>query len=157
WKEKGTGFTHIYAPVVNIQTGEIYLDCSKKKIYAKIVIQTLLRPFLSVIKTAYHLAIPISIIHIIYTTIQERKKYDRREACILENCIKNSLKSIADIVRTPVYGVAIIIVGIAIIIIGPFAPNTLYTSREILGKLMKSLYWSVGAPIPCINRDLFLC
>jgi|GEM_PF-3061381 len=141
WNED-KGLHHKYATLVNLNTGDIYLDCSKKKIYAKFILHTLLRPFNIIFKTVYHVSVPISIPHIIYKTCVKGRKNESSGGEIAKNCFKNSFNSLADIIRTPVYGVAMTIVSIAALIIGPLAPKVLYDLRESIGMLVQSLHRS---------------
>lgn len=159
WKEKkedGRVIDHIYTSLINLEPGkhfgEMYLDCSKKKTYAKFIAHLAIRPFLIVLKTLYHAAIPLSLIHIVAQTIFKGIKNKENRKTIAFNCLKESAKSLADIFRTPAYGVAMIAVSVAALIIGPFAPRTLYTFRERIGKLVQSLHWSTK-PV----KDLFIC
>jgi hypothetical protein len=153
WHEKKTSLDHIFTPLINLQTGEIYLDCSKKKIYAKFITHLLLRPIHIAFKTLYHLAIPLSIPYIVYKSIKEGKEENQDRKKIAQNCLKNCVKSLADIVRTPLYGIAMIIVNVAALVIGPLAPKTLYDFREMTGKLIPSLSWQKTF----VEDDIFPC
>lgn len=162
WNEKKTNHEHIYSALINLQTGDIFLDCTKKKIYAKFIAHTALRPFHIAFKTLYHLAIPISIPHLIYQTISEGKKEDSSigkkklsNKEIAKNCLDRTVKSLADIVRTPAYGVALMVVSVAALIIGPLNIKgvTLYDLREIAGHLVQALYRNG----PEAKKDLFIC
>lgn len=155
WKEKKTGHEHIFTPLINLQTGAIYLDCPKKKIYAKFIAHTAFRPFHIAFKTLYHLALPISIPHLIYQTISEGKKEELSNKEIAHHCLNRVVKSLADIVRTPAYGVALTIVSVAALIIGPLGIKhvTLYDLREIAGHLVQALYRNE----PGAKQDLFIC
>lgn len=138
-KKEERNLVHIFTPLINMQTGEIFLDCSKKKIYIKFLAHTILRPFHILFKTVYHCAIPISIPTIINETYQQGIKEKKSSGEIAKTCLKNSFNSLVDIVRTPLYGVAMTIVNIAALVIGPLAPKHLYDLREITGKLVQSL------------------
>jgi hypothetical protein len=59
---------------------------------------------------------------------------------------------LADIVRTPLYGVAMTIVNLTALIFGLLAPETLYDFREVTGKLVQSLYRKKD-----FVDDLFAC
>lgn len=144
WNEKkvdNTTVKHIFTPLVNVETGDIYLDCSKKKIYVKFITHTLLRPIHLIFKTVYHMAMPISIPHIIYNTISEEiEKGDKTVGEIALECLKKSFNSVVDIGRTPMYLIAMTVVNIAALIIGPLAPQTLYRFREMTGHLVQALH-----------------
>lgn len=155
WNEKKTNHEHIYSALINLQTGDIFLDCTKKKIYAKFIAHTALRPFHIAFKTLYHLAIPISIPHLVFQTISEGKKEKLSNKEIAKNCLDRTVKSLADIVRTPAYGVALAVVSVAALIIGPLNIKgaTLYDLREIAGHLVQALYRNG----PEASTDLFIC
>lgn len=142
WVEKVGDQTkeNIYTPLVNLKTSHLYLDDSKKEIYIKLVIHLILRPIFTTIKTLYHVAAPISLTYIIYRTIKKGKQEELETNAIALNCLKNSLHSLSDIIRTPIYGVALMIVNIAALTIAPFASDTLYEFREQMGKLIIALY-----------------
>lgn len=53
--------------------------------------------------------------------------------------LTSTLDSLTDIVRTPIYGIAMTIVHIAGAILGCISPNTLYKTRELVGKLDRRL------------------
>ncbi len=143
--DKSSILKHIYFPIIDLQTGGIYLDCSKKTIYKKLCVQALLRPFHIVFKTFYHLAFPISIPHIIYKTIklaqkdakEKKEPLNKREVDLL--CFKKIGHSLADIIRTPLYGLAIIIVSIAAVLICSFAFSKVYDFREKIGSLITKM------------------
>lgn len=161
WKEikpdQENTLEHIFTPLVNRENCDYYLDCTKKRIYMKFLHHTAYRPFDIVFKTIYHLAIPISIPHIIYKTIQESEDDGLTRGQIAVRCITNSCNSLVDIVRIPLYGVAFTIINIAALVIGPFAPSTLYTFREITGQLIISMYRGNPAEyrkdFPCFQPD----
>lgn len=153
WHETKTNFDHILTPLINLQTGDIYLDCSKKKIYAKFITHLILRPFHIAFKTLYHLAFPISFPYIVYTTIAKGKEEEQDKKEIAQHCLKNCVKSLADIVRTPLYGIAMVIINVAALIIGPLAPKTLYDFREMTGKLIQFLSWQEEF----VEEDIFPC
>lgn len=156
WREKSTGYSHLFIPLINLQTGEIYLDCSRKKIYVKFILHTIVRPIQIFYKTLYHVLFPLSIpVTIILTLIQENKeKLNYKQ--IAGRCLKNSVRSLADCIRTPLYGLAMIVTSIAALVIAPFRPNTLYDLRKLEGDLIDALYWhetddALGEPYPCFT------
>jgi hypothetical protein len=155
WHEKKDDkeIDHIFTPLINLENSDIYLDCSKKKIYAKFLAHTFLRPIHVAFKTIYHLAIPISIPHIVCETISAGKEQQLNAKEIAKNCVKNSVNSLIDIIRTPLIGVAMTIVNVAALIIGPLAPKTLYTFREWTGHLIHSLHRKNDL----VLNDIFSC
>lgn len=149
--------SHIFTPLINWNTGDYYLDCSKKKIYCKLATHLLLRPLLIAIKTVYHAMIPLSLIHVVYKSVQEGKEEKLGSKEIAKKCLKNSVNSLLDIVRTPAYGVAMLIVNIAALVIGPLAPKTLYDAREATGWLIKRLHRQDRLTPGIFHGDLFPC
>lgn len=122
---------HEYHAVINVKTGEIFLDCRRRKIFVKDLCLIVARPIVYAIKTLWH----ASIIGPLALEIREtyRGKQTKKEAAI------NTVKSLMDIIRTPLYGTAMVITQIFGTIIGIFAPNTLYYSRDMVGKLGRAL------------------
>lgn len=135
------GLFHIYAAGLNLETGDLYLDCTKKKIYAKCCTFLLVNPFWGIIKTAYHLLLPVSIPLTIYHTVKEAKKGKKpyRSNEIVRRVFVNIARNCADIVRTPLYTLVNTIVTLAAVVIGPFAPKKLYDLRSLIGKIEQSL------------------
>lgn len=128
WNEsQGTQtLVHKYALVVNTKNGDIYLDCRKRKIFAKNLCLNLARPLHSVAKTAWHAScIP---------AVRELCRYSRKKKNGKE-CLKRSAQSMADIVRTPLYGAAMVTTQLA----GAIIPRVGYHTRKITGKLDLSL------------------
>jgi hypothetical protein len=60
-----------------------------------------------------------------------------------KECFDNSVKSLADIVRTPVYGVVLTVISLAGVIAIPFSPNLAYDVREVYGNVEQSLNWGI--------------
>lgn len=117
-----------YAPYVNNE-GEIYLDCSKKKIWCKHVVNLVVRPFHGAVKIiCTPITIALEIIHFI------QKKQDFKTSAKWIFC------HIVDLARTPIYTLAIEITSFAAILSGIFVPVSLFKTREIAGKLERSLY-----------------
>ena len=135
WTEKkadGTNVTHLFAISINLKTGDCYLDCRRRKIWAKQAILVLARPLQGGLKTLYHL----SMIPVAYEIFQGLKGHQSAK-----KTLKNVGKSVADIVRTPVYTIAMMIVGLAAVAIIPLSPNTAYDFRVWHGKLEQRLFW----------------
>lgn len=149
-----TKLKHHFFPLINKKTGEIYLDCSKRKIYVKFFVHSIIRPVLILGKTLYHTAFFISIPHIIAKTITKGKKNELSGGEIAKQCLKNSVKSLADIIRTPLYGVAMEVISVTALVVGPLAPRSLYTLREAVGALVRSLNWNDRQEY---MNDMFIC
>lgn len=146
WVEKQNDdwLIHNYIACVDLNTGNAYLDCSPKKLWAKCAVLTLARPLNTCLKTLYHLAFPISIpIEIgrsIYADVNNKRDPQSAKQ-ISRNALKFAARSLADIVRTPVYGLAMTIMTLAGVLIGPFSSRNLYSIRKIVGNLEKGLNW----------------
>lgn len=140
WDEKKGSHLlhHTCAFALDFQSGDIYTDCSKKKIWIKCLFLTVGYPFLGIAKTIYHLALPISIPLEIFKVIYEG--FGQESAKILgKKAVIKVGHNMADIFRTPVYSIAMAIVVLAGVIIGPFAPKRLYDLRALAGKIENSL------------------
>lgn len=135
---------HIYAAGLDKNDG-VYLDCRKRKVFAKVVVSTPIRPLHGVVKILYHLSM-FPIAKAIFYAFQG--KMSAKEALI------KSVQSIADIFRTPVYEVAIIVVGLAGTAIAIVNPTSLYKFREVIGKIEDALFRGEGDPFiltPCFQ------
>lgn len=154
WREKSTGLTHLFIPLINLKTGELYLDCSRKKIYAKFVAHTFTRPLHIFAKTLYHVVFVFSIPTTLFYTIM--RGYEEKLPCkqIAKHCLRNCVRSLLDCLRTPLYGVALMVISIATLVIAPFRPNTVYDMRERVGQIVESLYWHETSDY---EYDLFPC
>lgn len=130
---------HVVAFGLNLENGDIYLDCSKRKILAKMLMHTAIRPIYTVLKFGWHALIPISIPVVIYKTIKDNAKNTTGE--IAKLCLHNSLRSLADIVRTPAYGIAMTVVSIVTLAFALLNPNDLYEGRCLIGRLECSEQW----------------
>lgn len=122
---------HEYHAVINVKTGEIFLDCRRRKIFVKDLCLIAARPIVYAIKTLWH----ASIIGPLALEIRETYKGNQTQ----KTAALNTVKSLMDIVRTPLYGTAMVITQIFGTIIGIFAPNTLYYSRDMVGKLGRAM------------------
>jgi hypothetical protein len=135
WHEKksnGKQLVHTYAFCIDRQEWGLYLDCRPVKIFAKCLAQLIARPFHIAVKTIYHL----SMIPIFYEIAQTYRGLQSKQ-----ECLKNSMRSLADIIRTPLYGLAMIVTSIAMLVISPFAPESLFTGRMLLGKIEQKACW----------------
>jgi len=123
-------FESTYTPTINTKTGEFYLDCRKRKIFAKFATFVFLRPLHTAAWTLYH-GLGIGVANQVIKTIRGQQS--------VKDGFKNSLRSLADIIRTPAYGIALSIIDIAAVAFAAFKPSSLYKMREISGKLEMSL------------------
>lgn len=148
WKEKKetSAMEHLYAVTINLQNGDIYLDCRPRKIWAKCCLYTVIQPILLTAKTIYHMLLPFSTAVAIYQTVQAAKQEETKISAkeLSKRIVVAIAKNVADIFRTPVYALALTIVTLAALIIGPLAPKSLFHFRMALGNMEKSLYWGNG-------------
>lgn len=124
--------THQYAPVVRLDTQEFYVDCRPQKIFAKCLAILLARPAFTVLKTVYHLSLIEVPYHLFKATIHEQSF---KEAFI------KSGRAIADVVLTPLYGIAMTVSTLAVIILIAINPENAYDGREFLGRLEQQSNW----------------
>lgn len=129
-KPDGVTLRHIYASGLDKQNN-VFLDCRKRLIFSKVFFSTLARPIHGIIKICYHLSM-IPVAKAIFLGL--------RDNISGKETLKNIALSFADIIRTPLYEIAMSIVGLAGILIAPFAPTTIYKCREIIGKLETTLF-----------------
>lgn len=132
---------NIAVPLVDLELGTIWVETSKTAVYIKFCAQVIIRPIYSICKTAYHIWLPFSIPYEIAIGIEEgfSKKIGFVKTAKL--CCLRSLKSIADIARTPLYGLALTVHALAAVIILPFKAHMAYEMMQTSGKIEQSLYW----------------
>lgn len=119
---------HCYTPCFNTKTGELYLDCSPQKTWVKCAIHTLARPGLIVAETL--LAI-VGIVYEIAMAIIDLTLF--KGVFSLRNFLWLEWKHIQDIVRTPLYGVAMMITTLAGVVFSAIvAPFSSQKATEIL-------------------------
>src|SRR5262249_46850715 len=61
----------------------------------------------------------------------------------IDDCLRNSIRSLADIVRTPLFGLASLVTSIAILLASPFNSELLLSGRRLLGKIEVLANWGV--------------
>lgn len=134
WREKqenGSLLIHTYAACIDGKDGSLYLDCRPRKILAKCLAHLLVRPLHTIIKTIYHLSLYPILHEIAKSYLSDKTKQEKM----------NVFKVVADIVRTPLYGLVLTITTLAVLIAGAFAPENLYDGRRLLGKIEQSSNW----------------
>lgn len=126
-KKKGESeITHIFAACINLQNGDIYNDDEKKIIYVKTGLLVFARPLLNIFaKTLYHAGYEIS-----RTAAGKQNK---------KTCLKNCITHLADIIRTPLWSLAMTVVHLSALILTPIRPSLIYDFRKIAGKIDKDL------------------
>lgn len=154
-KTDDTTLRHIYAACINLENGHMYLDCTKKKLFAKCWCLTFIRPLHAIGKTIYHLLLPISIPCEIYKAIQEATRVKANTWDTTKIVVRNLGRNFADIIRTPLYATVLTIITLAGGVIGLLAPHRLYDIREIAGKIETALNWgedwSFWMLAPCLT------
>lgn len=140
--------THRYAAVVNCETQNVYRDDEKSILAIKFFGLAIYTPIALVAKTIYHILFPISIPHQIYLKVNELKE---QEAKIIEKkgtpapremgkrVITIIARNMLDIVKTPLYAVAMTVVALGTLILSIFRSQILYDGRTIFGKIMLNL------------------
>ncbi len=112
--------------------GNIYNDDDKILVYTKFVASLVFRPVHTVAYTLYN----ATLIHaavIIFKGIAKDKP--------ASETLQKVVCSLVDIVRVPVYEVAIMIVTIVGILTAPFHPELVYDFRAVIGRLNRELGW----------------
>lgn len=130
WNES-PALKHELHSCLNTDTGEIYIDCRRRKIFAKHLALAIGRPLHTVMKTLWHVSLIGPLALEVYKVMQEKQTW--------KDLRQNTIKSLADIVRTPLYGVAMTLTHLAGIVLGVVAPNTLYETRALAGKLERDM------------------
>jgi len=135
WNEKredGSILNHTYASCVDAVTGDIYVDDSPKLIFLKIFANLIARPVFTLAKTAYHLSL-YPVFCEIATAISAEQDY--------RYAIKNVCKELVDVVATPLWGLALMVAGIGVLILAPFGTDKLYAGRKFLGEIEQLSNW----------------
>ena len=134
WHEKvgDKDLQHVFTASIDLKTGDIYLDCRKRKLFAKHLTLAFARPLHTAVRTLYHLSLAGVITNVYKAAVGKQTA---------KQAFTHSVKSLADIVRTPVYGTALTIVNIAAVAITPFSPSKLYDLRKLHGKIEQQLNW----------------
>jgi hypothetical protein len=155
FKKDAKKLHHTYAAIIHLQKEDLYLDCRCRKIFAKCVVLSITRPLHTLLKTAWHLSM-IPIAYEIFKWI--------RNPSTKTDVLKNSVRSIVDIFRTPIYGITLTIISLVGAVIIPFSLKKAYDIREIYGNVeydflwkQKKTFWTLA---PCfhsffnINEDV---
>lgn len=142
---------HEYHSVINTLTGRIYLDCRKRKIFCKLALFSILQPVVICIKTLWHASIVLPF------ALEVEKFLNKKQS--LYDLKNHTFQSLADIVRTPVYGLAMTVLAIASCALAFIRPNSIYKMRDAVVNLQKrllrdQLYFVVdGSPEEKILRN----
>jgi hypothetical protein len=134
---------NLITKLIDLRTGQIWLDVSYNELYLKFCAQIVLRPIHTLGKTLYHICIPFSIPCEIYFGIQEGINNQWSKTKTLSYCIERILKSFADIIRTPLYGTLLTVHAIGVLILAPYKPKTIFSMMATSGKIEEKLFWEV--------------
>ncbi|WP_068471293.1 hypothetical protein [Candidatus Protochlamydia phocaeensis] len=140
-KAQGHVFQHVYAAAFDASNGDLYLDCSRFKISVKCLCLSAVFPVWMAIKTGYHLALPLSIPLEAFKALHKGFREDLSFKQMAHESGWHVVRNIADIIRTPLYGIALTVMCLAGAILGLFLPDKLYDIRKRIGELEKSLNW----------------
>lgn len=123
---------HKYTAIVDLQEGNLFLDCSTTKIYRKTFAFLLAVPFYIFAKTVIHISQAL-VLNDISNSVFFKQPFS--------TTLKNAFKNLADIIRTPLFGIILIISSISILCLGLFKPESMYTYRDFLGKILLAMNW----------------
>jgi hypothetical protein len=155
-KESAKNLEHHVCYCVDLTNGDLYVDDSKTEIYLKMLGVISIRIAQVFSKTFFHLLLPVSPPIIFYTTIQHEvelnKKRDKEDRLMDKHtvieiglkCVINSVESMAHIIKTPLYGLAMVITSLVAIIAAPFDSTLLYDCRKLAGKFEDKMYQGSG-------------
>lgn len=129
--------THLYVAVINFNNGHLWIETTRKIVYMKFFLQ-LFRVVHALCKMVYHVFIPISIPCEIYLEMKACKK---SQEPALGRVIIRIMKSVADILRTPLFELILIAYTITALVITPFQPRWIFPMMERSGQIEKKLYW----------------
>lgn len=143
--------SHFYQTMLfNTETGEIYhhvkelhIFSTKIVTYVGCILGIVNCPVYTLFKILYHLAIPISLTNIVIRTINDAKKnggITGKEKEIFIKCLINSVNSLSDIIRTPLYGIAMTIVLLATVLTSPFNSSLGYQLFILNRRLVNDLH-----------------
>jgi hypothetical protein len=143
-----------YTDEIDLINYDLYIKLPLHRIQSIFCSMILARPLKTIIKTCYHICFPISIPKEIYGSILKEK------ALVAKGLSKNpdylwvatlaGAKSIADIIRTPVYGIALTLIAVAGTAISFFKPELINDVRKLHGKVEVHLYW--GSKHRCLVK-----
>ncbi len=114
----------------NRQSGDVFTHDSTSKIAAKCAALVFARPLHSLAKTAYHCCLPLSMFFEIRSALHENRS-------VLQAVGRN----LADVVRTPLYGLALTILAVVGLLFGLVCSERIYDIRAIAGRLEAHLNW----------------
>lgn len=130
---------HEYYATINTKTGDLYFDCRKRKIMAKHLSLLIGRPIHACVKTLWHASIIAPLACELFKLAKGKQVGKEIVEYTWQEVAKHTWQSLQDIVRTPLYGLAMTATSLAGVLLGCIAPNTLYKTREIAGRLERAM------------------
>lgn len=127
--------------IVNCKNKKVYVNDSKLIIAKKLTGLSVITPWILIAKTIYHLLFPVSLAHQFYYVLKEAKNQAPVEKNLSLKIIKIIGKNFLDMLKTPLYAIAMTVVAISTLILSIFKREFLYEGREIFGKMLLSLNW----------------
>lgn len=162
WKEisedaqgQETHILHEINPIFDLKTKKVYRDDSLSDLRWKFTALVPGTPLFLAAKTVYHLLFPLSLPLQIYLVIREDNKKTKPSSPqeLTKKIIIAIGKNFADIVRTPIYAVAMTVVSLVNVILSS-KPKWLYKGRIAYGEMLLSLHWGKKKTIttyaPCM-------
>ena len=143
-RKEGKDLTHICTFAFDFYNGDIFEDGRKRKIWTKCLLLNMGYPLAGFRKTLYHLILPLSIPVEIFRAVQEGIQHNDSPKQIAAKILRNVARNMADIIRTPLYTLALTVVTLSATIIGFFASRKLYTLRALAGRIELSLNWEIN-------------
>ena len=145
-KDQLKTITHVFNATINLKTGEVYMDCRRRKIFAKQATLIFARPLLTAVKTLYHLSMYPAVKQIYNASVGKALvgaggKVEARKKTSWKDARKKIFRNFADIVRTPAYGAALTAISVAAVALIPISKNRAYDMRALHGRVEKSLHW----------------
>lgn len=164
---------HNYEAVANCITKKFYINDEKwtfkpfaddpiVPIGVKLSFLAVATPVVMLAKTIYHIFFPVSLAYQIYNTVKEAKEQEAAKngkkittRDLATRIIKVIGKNFLDIVKTPLYAIAMAIVALGSVILSIFKSDMLYHGRAAFGELLMSLNWGKKKTIwtiaPCMQ------
>lgn len=130
WNENES-LHHEYHACVNVETGDVFMDCSPQKLFLKHLSLLISRPFHTYAKTCWHLSV-LGPVVMGLLKVYEGKMDGSQFLTYMGH-------SFEDIVRSPLYGIALTITHLVAVVWACFDPHSLYYTRDIVGQLERKL------------------
>lgn len=131
WQDnQGNRFTYVSS--VELATKDIYGDGSSFIIAKKCAALILVRPIHTLVMTLYHATL-LGVGHHLWHYAAGNQDGT--------SCIKNCAKSLADIIRTPLYGIVLTVLAAVSALSYPLIKDRIFDLRTVMGKIEQSLFW----------------